>query len=122
MYHRVNTVSKGAMQHTDELTSILVFTQQFIIKAMCGLLIQLWKYRYSLLCMYSTGRKCILAKVLVMVMDHQALPLTSHGDSDFDIRQNQDGRAVSSTHWLHLTPKEIPWYSFYLRLRRPQGY
>jgi hypothetical protein len=43
-----------------------VFTQQFITKAIFGLLIKLLKY--SLLYMYSTGRKCTLAQAPVMVM------------------------------------------------------
>jgi hypothetical protein len=45
---------------------------------------------------------------------------TQQGDSIlgvcpyFDIWHNWDERVVSSTHWQHFTPKEIPWYSFLL--------
>jgi hypothetical protein len=39
----------------------------------------------------------------------------------FDIRHNEDGRVVSSTHLPYFVPKEISWYSFLLEYERTPG-
>ena len=39
----------------------------------------------------------------------------------FDIRHSFDGRAVSCKRRPHLTPTEIPWYSFLVEAERTAG-